>query len=248
MSHTKDDAEQSLLALNVCLLPPGSIQRAAVATSANVCVSSMGTPLEYILTGEGSSSAACPAGRGLPHATLTQLFVLPTDVSALVAAMRGAKACTFAAAEAPTVSFLEGIAPGPVFAHHEGLEVRLPSLAIATRAAGEGAPSFIVLLHNAVTAAASPFRTREPRQGGSACFASTWPGNSASCEWVARYDVNSSGAERYFPHITLGASMDDGGLSAAQMIAMPDSLAAEWTVAVCRMGNFCSCNEVIAIV
>jgi hypothetical protein len=258
-----------MMAVNVCLLPPLSVQIAAASLSARVCASSVGTPLEYLL--EPLESSRVPRGeiaahRGIPHATLTQLFLNSADVPDLVGHLGHAKASVMAgqcAADAAKIAFLKGVHEGPVFAEHRGEGVRLPSLAVATTiasSAGAGVESsFIACLHAAVTVVVAPFRRPAPAAISERvdCFAPCWPGNEASFRWVANFPENSSGSERYFPHVTLGASI---GAVATQEVCSGACItngteelpavtdASGWTMALCRMGNFCSCNTVIAVI
>ena len=248
----------SLLALNVCLLPPSAVESVTHGLSTALCQSTANTPYEYFLANGSNSNCAnhldaqssgCPRGRGFAHVTLTQLFVREADVENVVEAAR--QALSSVPRNGCVVDLLPQLDPGPVFAEHEGTGIHLPSVVIATNVtADEEAASFVSRLHQQVAAATRTLR--QPSHDGSSAFAKDWPGNDASCAWVTHYDANSSNL-KYYPHITLGACSHSSlaMLRSAEDLVPPDirtTLATDWTVAVCRMGNFCSCNTVLAVV
>jgi hypothetical protein len=130
----------------------------AVELSKDLCASSVGGPFEYLLEPlvEGPSRAnnntalltPCPAGRGYPHTTLTQLFVKSCDIPELVQSVTAA----VASLELPsggTFRIVHTISPGGrAFAvTAEGHPVHLPSLVLATADGVDGAASDVVRLH-----------------------------------------------------------------------------------------------------
>ena len=91
-------------------------------------------------------------------------------------------------------------------------------------------------LHEAVVQTALPFFTHSPSP---AMLAGEKPIAESTLRWIADYAQTSS-FERFWPHITLGYG--DAGNKQAPKILRSTQLA------VCHLGNHCTCREVLALI
>ena len=222
-----------MVAVNVALVGT-MLNRLAVPISLEVCSDSVGTDMEYLLSGgevkldaeARGSPISLPAGRGLPHITLVQCIVALDDVPRVAALTKDAlrdvyraadgKPCGDASGDATSVRFTCAH-EGPVFASSGSNEYRLPSL-LVDKQQYDGTPSFVQQLHEAIVARLQHANVVVGQQQRTADtpahlqaedsngFSPCWPGNTASASWVHSFLDNSSGREAYLPHVTLGAS------------------------------------------
>jgi hypothetical protein len=124
----------------------------------------------------------------------------------------------------------------PVFARH-------PIIALEITGARNGRTSLAAVinrtpelqhLHEQVLRSLAPYEV----SGTSDAFqVDDYPARAADVRWVTRFRQDSA-FERYDPHITVG-------ISSAPATLAPWSLTAS-TVALCRLGRFCTCRNHLA--
>lgn len=277
-SFRKEGLLNLMLAVNVAVVGP-PLDEIALPCARFVCSDSIGTPCEYLVT--ALKDTPCSRGTGFAHATLAQLFINEGQIPEMLDIVEE-QIRTVASQRTNSSSIAEesisicGVHCGPVFAT-EPVPFRLPSLVIDKFCpTGEG-PSWIQRLHETLTdESALPRLSNCCSLKGDVdascgqCFSSTWPGNDASVQWASSFFSNSSGREKYFPHVTLGASAaavaqakcldfslfeekDSGNTvvevsskylysAARRKYVVP---IAELSIVVAVMGNFCSCNHIL---
>jgi hypothetical protein len=218
-------------AVNICLLPPADVAGALCTLSEHVCRPDAvdEVQLHYML---GMEPSADPV-RGLvalPHMTLAQTFVRNDDLELFLQQVTARLQAQFdELCNANSLLQLEAMLhDGPVFAqiNSNALPLRLPAVTI-TRS-----EPLLTLHMLAVTLLAR-------------AFVDFSPGNAASVRWVSNFSVASAG-ERYLPHFTLGTAVAPAtDFQYTHRAHVPFQ---ECTLAVARMGNFCSCCDVLVTV
>lgn len=220
-------------ALNVCLVPrpPCVIDHIAVLASTVCHMRDAPTALHYRVHSSG--------GPPMPHITVCQLFASVNRIPDIVAAL--GPHVSAARAMSPTVTTLyvdERLELGPQFAAYDGHAVHLPAIAVR-------ADPWLTEFQMNVSAAMAPFHV--PAEASSNGFVGGWA-NDASVEWARHYlQRHADGSMTYFPHITLGSASTDASLpNVPEQLRDPIALS-DCDLVVARMGNYCSCGEVLHV-
>jgi hypothetical protein len=234
-------------AVNICLLPPADVAGALCTLSEHVCRPDAvdEVQLHYML---GMEPSADPV-RGLvalPHMTLAQTFVRNDDLELFLQQVTARLQAQFdELCNANSLLQLEAMLhDGPVFAqiNSNALPLRLPAVTI-TRSEP------LLTLHMLAVTLCKQFQAHEAPKSDAESLARAFvdfsPGNAASVRWVSNFSVASAG-ERYLPHFTLGTAVAPAtDFQYTHRAHVPFQ---ECTLAVARMGNFCSCCDVLVTV
>ena len=196
MTKSHHNVMVDLIAIDLAILPPPRISKAALRLSAGLPEAEfLGLRLD---------------ATHLPHITLTQQFVAATELP-------------------PIEQTVESVVR---------LRVALPLRVIGP---GRGSRSVwmriertveLDALHRDLMDAVAPF---EQRGGDGTAFVGV-DARPRDVKWVSGYRA-SSGYGRYNPHITLGHARQLPQIE-------PIDFAAD-TIALCRLGRFCSCRQVL---
>lgn len=220
----------SLVAVNVCVIPPKHIVEVALKASTALCQQLKGTDLYYTLQpidvendigrtfgafqNRNSASATLKTpeanvNHGFPHFTLFQLFADRKDVGELGEVIRSiVTEVTDPNAKIDTTLHLkDSLSAGPVFEKtSKGEDVRLPSLDFNNTGVVKALHEAIaerIRKYNKVGEKGKSESDETDNNSLKSAFSSKWPGNDGSVKWVKNFETNSS-FDKYTPHLSLG--------------------------------------------
>ena len=251
------------VAINVCLIPPTALSNIAVDLSNQLCESSL-----YTLRTSGIESPLQPK-RGFPHVTLRQLFCHKDNIEPLCIAVQSSMKMELQTQQQQTgtsstlcneLNMLE-IVEGPVFDRQASPpgstvteDVLLPNIRLKKH------NTILQRLHEVTMTSTNDYVATSDQVnkiikatvvvGGEedlSVFHPLWPGNTASHNWTASF-TDMSAFERFDPHITLGAAYRSK-LTSSNLNVLGNSISFPLRgskVCISRMGNCCSCFEVLA--
>lgn len=260
----------SLVAVNVCVIPPKHIVDIAVKASTAMCQQLKGTDLYYTLQpidvesdigrtfGQSQQQKFAPSNiktpeanvnHGFPHFTLFQLCTERQNAKELADTIRGivAEVTNPETKIDTTLTLKSSLSEGPVFEKTpKGEDVRLPSLDFNNT-------GVVKALHEAIAKGIKKYNKAEDISNDTlkGAFSSKWPGNDGSAKWVKNFEKNSS-FDKYAPHLTLGSCLgkpDDDALKLSTYTNGGDSTLsfhlADCAIVVAEMANNCCCFNII---